>query len=111
MNLNLFAKHKTGTSQKTNTKYDFYSYTTRMTRKDGEVITAQVKFSNVDAPNGAECPITIIVNKKDMNLVVEHNEVRNDDGDIIEVKTYYTLWVKAYTAQEYIDHSLDDFLD
>ena len=109
MKMDIYAKHRTGKSAD-GRNYDFYSYTTRLTKKDGEVITVQVKFSNCDSPDGATCPCAIDVKRNDMNLATDHYEKRDAEGNITEVCTKYILWVKAYTIGEFVDHSLDDFV-
>lgn len=114
MKFDIFAKHRTGSTAQGDGKmkaYDFYSYTTRLTKKDGEVITAGVKFhKEITPPDGKACPCTISVKRNDMNLAQDMLEYRDEEGNITEVKTVYTLWVKAYTQSEYVDHSLDDFV-
>lgn len=114
MKFDIFAKHRTGATAQGDGKmkaYDFYSYTTRLTKKDGEVITAGVKFhKEITPPDGKACPCTISVKRSDMNLAQDMLEYRDEEGNITEVKTVYTLWVKAYTQSEYVDHSLDDFV-
>ena len=109
MKLDIYAKHRTGKSAD-GRNYDFYSYTTRMVKKDGEVVTAQVKFSNCDAPEGSSCPCSIEVDKKSMNMAIDNYEKRNEAGEITEVCSKFILWVKAYTMAEFVDHSLDDFV-
>ena len=111
MKFDVYAKHIVGKNPTTNKSYDFYNYTTRLVRKDGEVVTATVKFSNIDPPDGASCPTSIIVPKKKMNMAIDHYEKRDPDtGDVVEVATKYILWVKEYTITEFVDHSMDDFI-
>lgn len=114
MKFDIFAKHRTGATAQADGKmkaYDFYSYTTRLTKKDGEIITAGVKFhKDITPPDGKSCPCAINVKRKDMNLAVDHIEKRDEEGTIIEVKTIYTLWVKAFTQSEFVDHSMDDIV-
>lgn len=114
MKLDIFAKHRTG-KRDDGSSYDFYGYTTRLVKKDGELITAGVKFTKDEkgkdtAPYGPDCPCSIIVDKKNANLEVGHIEIRDkESGDVIEVKTTYTLWVKNYEMSDYVDKSLDEF--
>lgn len=111
MKIDLFAKHRTGESQNTGEKYDFYNYTARLTKKDGEVIAVTVKFADCDPPKGKNCPCTLVIPKKSANLVVDHYDRLDNEGNVTEVCTKYILWVKEYTVEEYVDHSLDDFVD
>lgn len=115
MKLDIFAKHRTG-KRRENGKdipYDFYSYTTRLVKKDGEVVTVAVRFRDDTAPDGADCPCSINVERKDMNLAKRSYtaKIYDDDGEVIdeEEREGNTLWIKAYTMAEFVDHSLDEF--
>lgn len=110
MKLDIYAKHRTGETED-GRKYDFYSYTTKLKKKDGDVVTASVKFvsDGKEAPKGKECPCAIIVKRNDMNLATQDLEYRDENGNITGVKRVYTLWIRDYELTEYVDHSLDDF--
>lgn len=85
----------------------FYNFISRMKKKDGEEITATVKFrEDCGAPKPEDCPLNIEFNRADANIV--HKNVVTKDG---EEKTVYTLWLSAWkkSADVYEDHSLDDF--
>lgn len=113
MRIDVFAKRITGvrTDGNGNTKsYDFYSYTGRIYKKDGECVAVRVKFSNVDPPEGKNCPCTLIIPRGKCNLAKEFYDKTDKDGNIVEVGTSHTLWVSEYRVEDYVDHSLDDFI-
>ena len=116
MKLDIYAKHRTGSRKDANGKtvpYDFYSYTTQLVRKNGDLVTVAVRFRDDSAPDGKECPCSIIVDRKDINLSKRSYtvEIKDDDGNVIdeEEREGQTLWVKKYELAEFVDHSLDDF--
>ena len=116
MKLDIYAKHRTGSRKDGSGKtipYDFYSYTTKLVRKDGFEVTVAVRFRDNTAPEGAECPCSILVDRKDMNLSKRTYtvELKDDDGNVIdeEEREGQTLWIKKYEMAEFIDHSLDEF--
>lgn len=101
MELTVFAKKRTTTEGK-----PFYIYLTQIIRKkDGKVVSAQVKFPEGSAPKSSECPINITVDKKHANLSVK--EVQTEKGSVVS----RTLWIKEYTISEnpFEDNSLDDY--
>lgn len=86
----------------------FTKYVTRLTKKDGTVIPAQVKIPEEKRPYPAECPMNIIIEKGKANLSEKHY-VHEGTG---EMRSRYELWVQDYTkGSPYVDHSLDDFVD
>lgn len=103
MKFTIFAKKR-----KSNDGREFFSYLTTLTRKDGGELKCSVKFREACGnPRGADCPMNIVVDKKDANLSAK--EIVNDEtGDVM---TVFTLWVSewAEAAEKYEDHSLDDF--
>lgn len=109
MEFAVFASHIT-----TNGK-DFYRYTTRLKKKDGGEQTVTVKFRRTCAlPAGNECPMNIVVDRKDMNLAVKEDHDTDTDpntGEITVVtKIRHTLWINAWKpGTPYVDHSLDDY--
>lgn len=102
MKLTLFAKKRTNKEGK-----HFYTYLSKLTKKDGNEITVSVKFrESCGSPKGDECPCNILVTKKDCNLS-ENTYVLEDTG---EIATSYTLWVNNWTmGEKYEDDSLNDF--
>lgn len=102
MEITIYAKKRT-----TNEGKSFYSYLSRLTKKDGGVQTVAVKFRDeCGAPKGEKCPVNIKFNKSDANMVT-HEFEREDTG---EIGTGYTLWISAWeNGLPFVDHSLDDF--
>ena len=103
MNLTIFGKKK-----QTKEGKSFTAFVARMTKKDGSTITASVKFrEDCGQPKLEECPINIIVDKVNANLV-DRTYTRADTG---EEAVSYTLWISAWerSKEKYVDHSLDDF--
>lgn len=106
MKLVIFAKNRTTKDGKKN----FYSYFTKLTRKDGEEITTSVKFrEECGAPDGKKCPMNIIVNKSDCNFVEKGITYTDDDG-LTKDGIDRTLWISNWSVGEpYVDESLDGF--
>lgn len=103
MQITIFAKKRT-----TKDGRNFVNFISRLTRKDGSTITAQVKIPEEKRPRADECPMNIIVSKDNANLA-ETSYIREDTG---ELATRYALWVSDFERGEpYVDHSLDDFED
>ena len=101
MTINVFAKKRT---TKDGSK-SFYTYITKLVKKDGSTITASVKFPEDNTPKADEFPLTITFDKADANLST--SAIENEAGEVVgESKT---LWLKKFTKGEYIDTSLDDF--
>lgn len=102
MEITIFAKKRTTKEGKI-----FYTYLTRLNRKDGFEETSQVKFREpAVAPKPENCPCNIIATKNNMNM---SKKILTDTetGEIIESRT---LWISNYVAgSEYIDHSMDDY--
>lgn len=103
MLLTIFAK-------KRNTKEGkpFSTFLTTLTKKTGESIVTQVKFSTECVQiNPANCPMNIEVDKKDCN----YSEKEINAGE--ETKISRTLWVKNYAVAEipFEDRSMDMFED
>lgn len=101
MKITVFAKKRT-----TKQGVKFYSYLTKMVKKDGTELTASVSFPEELRPKPESCPLNIIVAKEDANLTTKN--VQNEDGTIYEKRT---LWVNKYELdpEKYRDKSLDDF--
>lgn len=96
---------------KKHTKEDgkkFYTYLTKLKKKDGTEVTAQVKFRE-ECGNPKKLPCTIEFDKKDAN----YNEIKDNyvGEDGIEVPILRrVLWVSNYIEKEYVDTSMDDFV-
>ena len=66
---------------------NFTSYVSKLTKKNGEEITAGVKFrEECGAPKAEECPWYIKINKTDANLAVRKTEITTDEGEIKEIE-------------------------
>ena len=103
MQLTIFAKKGTSKEGK-----NFIIYLGRLVnRNTGEEVNVRVKFrEDCGQPKGDLCPMNIIVNKEDANMVTS-TYVVEDTG---EERTRRTLWVsKWYEGPAYVDHSLDDY--
>lgn len=102
MEITIFAKKRTTKEGKV-----FYTYLTRLNRKDGFEETSQVKFKEpAVAPKPELCPMNIECDKHSMNM---SKKILTDTetGEIIESRT---LWIGAYKeGTPYIDHSMDDY--
>lgn len=102
MELSVFAKKRNTQEGKI-----FYSYLTTMTKKDGTELTVSLKFRDeCGSPKPDNCPLNIIVEKSDANLVSK-DFTREETG---ETGKLYTLWISKWVeGAPYVDHSLDDF--
>lgn len=101
--LTIFAKKRTTADGK-----KFYSYLTRLTRKNGETIVASVKFrEDCGTPDGKECPMVIEVPDGCCNF---NQSIYNDEASGMKLPSY-TLWVSDWRAlKPYIDTSMDEFI-
>lgn len=102
MEITVYAKKFTGEGNKT-----FYCYLSSLPRKDGTKQTIAVKFRDVcGAPKPEKCPMNIVIDKKNANVVTKQFE-REDTG---EVGTSYTMWVSAWKeGKPFVDTSFDEF--
>lgn len=102
MEITVFAKKR-----KAYNGEEFYSYLTRLPRKDGTEITMSVRFRDeCGSPKPDKCPMNVIIEKTDANISTK-TYVREDTG---EMATSYTMWVSAWKeGSPYVDHSLDEF--
>lgn len=101
MKITVFAK-------KRNTKEGkvFYTYLTKLAKKDGSEVTTAVKFKDDNKPNSF--PVNLIVSKQDCNFNTK-NVVNEATGEVYQNNT---LWINRWVEGEpYIDHSMDDFMD
>lgn len=105
MQITVFAKKRTTKEGKL-----FYNYLGKLKKKDGEEITAQIKFrEECGNPKADQCPMNIIVEKENCNFSTKKVEVNDEEGS---TKTYIRneLWVSDWSkGEEYVDHSMDDF--
>lgn len=101
MKTTVFAKKRT-----TKEGRPFYTYSGRLTRKDGEQVVVSIKFGkDVKIPDTFPCNI---------DVAKESARYSEKKGVTTEGKEYTdrTLWVNAYTMGEpYVDNSCDDFED
>lgn len=102
MTINVFAKKRT---TKDGSK-SFYTYISKLTKKDGSLLTVSVKFPEDNTPKADEFPLTISFDKADANLSTKTIE-NEETGEVLGTSS--TLWLKKYTKSEYVDTSLDDF--
>lgn len=102
MEITIYAKKK-----ETKEGKKFYAFLTTLKRKDGTEQTMAVKFrEDCGSPKGTDCPMNIIVDKKNANVSTREYE-REDTG---EKATAYTLWVNDWKeGAPFVDTSLDDF--
>ena len=103
MELSVYAKKRTS---KDGNK--FYSYLSRLTRKDGSELPITVKFlEGCPTISPADCPCNIIVDKTNASL--SQKKFEDEEGN---TGFSYTLFVRDWEAGGvFIDHSLDDFAD
>lgn len=108
MKITIYRKTRTTKPTDGSRPKTFNVYITKLTKKNGETITATVKpaeeiRSEIDRITSF--PIVVEFQKKNANL--ETRIGTNKDGDFIE---FYTLWLKKVDVyEEFIDTSLDDF--
>ena len=85
MNLTVFAKKRQSRDGRT-----FYTYISNLTKTSGEVLTTAVKFREAcGAPNPADCPMNIIVEKQNCNFSSKALINEETGAQIIS----NTLWV------------------
>lgn len=84
----------------------FYSYYGRIKKKNGEELPVEVKFrESCTKPDGARCPMNIVINKEGASLSTKEVVV----AETGERKTVYKLWLSAWQqGSVYEDHSMDD---
>lgn len=96
-----------GKKRQTEDGKKFYTYLTKLKKKDGTEVTAQVKFRE-ECGNPKKLPCTIEFDKKDANYNEIEDSYVTEDG--IEVPILRrVLWVSKYIEKEYVDTSMDDF--
>lgn len=106
MELTIFAKNKTTKEGK-----PFLTYFTRLHKSDGTEVSCEVKFrEECGTPKGA-FPLNIVVDKKNANFVTKDVTYLDSEG-VEQSAVQNRLWITSWEAgSEYIDHSLDDFVD
>lgn len=104
MEIAIFAKKRTNKEGRV-----FYNFLSTLKRKDGTEQPVTVKFGgDAKEPKPEDCPMNIVFRREDANAAKR----TYTDEQTGELKTAYTLWLKAYRIGEpYIDHSLDEFAD
>lgn len=102
MEITVYAKERTTSEGKS-----FYTYLSKLKKKDGTELTSAVKFRDVcGQPIPERCPMNIKFDKKDANLACR--EFANAETG--EVGLSHTLWISKWEeGSKFIDHSLDDF--
>ena len=93
----------------------FNTYFSKLKKKDGSEITAELKFRE-DCGVPKDFPVNIIVDKSNANFsekdvtVVSKDEAGNEEERVV---TQRRIWIKEwnYSDDEYVDHSMDDFED
>ena len=93
----------------------FNTYFSKLKKKDGSEITAELKFRE-DCGVPKEFPVNIDVDKKNANFsekkvtVKVKDEAGNEEEKEVEQRR---IWINewTYSAEEYVDHSMDDFED
>jgi len=103
MQLTIFAKRGQSKDGK-----NFNIYLGRLVNKNtGEEVNVRVKFrEDAGQPKPERCPMNIVVDKNDANLVTSTYTVE-DTG---EQRTRRTLWVSKWSeGAPYVDHSLDEY--
>ena len=110
MEITVFAKKR-----QTKTGKIFFNYLSTLHKKDGTEVSCDVKFrEDAGQPKPEQCPINIVVDKGDCNLVNRKYSRRETDeftGEVVTMESMRpTLWVSAWKqGSAYVDHSMDDF--
>lgn len=106
MKLTIFAKKRTTEDG----KKSFYTYFTKLNKKDGTEITSSVKFrEDCGQPDGKACPMNIVVDKSDANFNEKGITYEDKDGNVQDA-IERVLWISDWKEGEpYVDTSLDEF--
>lgn len=104
MEISIFAKQRN-----TREGRQFYTFFSRLVKKDGSELPVSVKFrKECGEPDAKRCPLNIIVDKEHCNL--SHKNILNESTG--ELYRSSTLWISQWAeGTEYVDHSMDDFED
>lgn len=108
MKITIYKKTRTTKPTDGSRPKTFNVYITKLTRKNGETITATVKPTEElksEFDRMTIFPFVAEFQKKNANLDTRIGT--NKDGDFIE---FHTLWLKKVdNYEEFVDNSLDDF--
>lgn len=104
MELTVFAKKRVTREGKT-----FYNYLSTV-KKAGEEITVQLKFKEAcGQPKAEECPLNILLDKKDANFTSKTIHVKDDETGEEKEYSKNVIWISDWKiGSEYVDHSMDD---
>lgn len=106
MNITVFGKKRTTKEGK-----PFMTYFTKLEKKDGSEITAQVKFTE-EAGNPKTVPCNLVIDKKNANYVEKTEKYIDAETQQEKETIRKTLWVSAWKeGKPYVDTSLDAFVD
>ena len=112
MEIRVYASKKS--YEKDGKTIQFYVYTTRLHNKekdDDEFFTVKFK-DEAGSPPGVSCPMNIIVEKKDCNIVEKERHYNDRETGEQKSITDRTLWVNAWSpGSPYVDHSTDNYFD
>lgn len=103
MMITIFSKKRTTKDG----KKTFYTFITKLPKKDGTSDVVTVKFPEDNAPDTDACPVNIEIPTGKANL--SSKTITDDEtGKSFDSKT---LWVKDWTLSDvpYVDTSLDDY--
>lgn len=108
MNITIYRKTRTTKPTDGSKARQFYVYITRLCKKNGDIITAEVKLSSElksEMDKRAKYPVNVLFDKKDANLQTKTGTTK--DGELVEL---HVLWLKRINGYEdFVDTSLDDF--
>lgn len=109
--ITVFAKKR-----QTNQGKVFFTYLSTLHKADGSEVSCDVKFRDeAGLPKPENCPMNIIIEKADCNLVNRRYTVKTTDeftGEVTEEeRNRAVLWVAGWKqGGAYVDHSMDDFV-
>lgn len=108
MKITIYRKTRTTKPTDGSRPKTFNVYITKLTKKNGEIITATVKpTGDIKSEIDRITTFPIVVEFQKNNANLDTRIGTNKEGDFIE---YYTLWLKKVDVyEEFIDTSLDDF--
>ena len=98
-----------GKKRQTEDGKKFYTYLTKLKKKDGSEVTVQVKFRE-ECGNPKKLPCVINFDKKDANYNERTETYTDSETGEEKTVTRREMWVTNYTEHEYIDKSMDDFI-
>lgn len=105
MKITVFGKKRTTADGK-----KFTAYFGKLTKKDGSEITTQIKFRE-EAGVPSTVPCVIECEKTDMNYTEKVKKYTDKETQEEKETTERTLWVARFNEEEYIDTSMDDFVE